>query len=183
MPGVWRVQEGLDSWFVRHAGGLKDAIRIVFGVIWGIDGSLKFQPGFVSAFVPSLQTVEQGQPSWLDPWFNFWVRTVGSQATVVVYSVGTLELLLSVSLVLGLARKVAYGGGLLLSLFIWAIPEGFGGPYGPGSTDIGTGIVYAVVFLTLMVLDASFGPSPLALDTWIERKIPSWRRIADIRTS
>ena len=36
-----------------------------------------------------------------------------------------------------------------MSLVIWSTAEGFGGPYAPGSTDIGAAIIYLVVFLAL----------------------------------
>jgi nitrite reductase (NO-forming) len=96
---------------------------------------------------------------------------------------GVMELSISVALILGLLRKVAYVGGFLLSLLIWAVPEGFGGPYGPTSTDIGTGIVYAIGFLFLITLNTAFGPSRLSLDWLIERKWPSWKKLAEIRSA
>ncbi len=63
------------------------------------------------------------------------------------------------------------------------MPEGFGGPYGPSSTDIGTGIIYAFVFLLLMVINATFGPSRWSLDYAIERRWAAWTRIAEIRSA
>src|SRR5207245_6909546 len=68
---------------------------------------------------------------------------------------------------------------LILSLLIWAIPEGFGGPYGPGSTDIGTGIVYSFVFLSLIIINAMSGTSKYSLDYLIEPRLPSWKRVAE----
>jgi uncharacterized membrane protein YphA (DoxX/SURF4 family) len=97
--------------------------------------------------------------------------------------VGALEFTLGLSLIVGVGRKVAYTGGFFLSLLIWSVPEGFGGPYGPGSTDIGTGIIYAFVFLFLLILNAAFGPSEFSLDAIIERRWPAWARIAELRSS
>src|SRR5256886_3031064 len=76
-------------------------------------------------------------------------------------------------------RKVAYTAGFLLSLIIWSVPEGFGGPYGPSSTDIGTGIIYAFVFLLLMIINATFGPSRGSLDYAIERRWPAWKNASE----
>jgi len=90
-----------------------------------------------------------------------------------------LEISLGVALVLGVVRKLAYMGGLILSLLIWAVPEGFGGPYGPGSTDIGTGIAYSFVFLSLIIINALSGTSKYSLDYLIEHRFPSWRRVAE----
>ncbi len=168
-----------DSWFVRNVTWIKSFIRITLGVVWLIDGSLKFQPGFVDAFSNIIKSVGDGQPAWLQPWFNFWSNVTAPNPALFVYSTGVLELLLGIALVLGFMRKITYICGLLLSLFIWAIPEGFGGTYGPGATDIGTGAVYAFVFLSLLVINAAFGPSKYSLDAVIERRCSSWSKLAE----
>jgi uncharacterized membrane protein YphA (DoxX/SURF4 family) len=178
---VLRAQEQLDSWLVRNAHVLKRLLAAVFGVFWGIDGALKFQPGLVALFPGMVTDAGQGQPAWLTPWFTFWAQAAQGNAALLVYSTGTLELALAFALIAGFMRKVAYGGGFVLSLFIWAVPEGFGGPYGPGATDIGTGIVYAIFFLALMLINATYGPSRYTLDHLIERRWPGWARVAEIR--
>ncbi len=178
---VASAQMRLDNWFVRNVQGLTVALGIVFGLFWIIDGAFKFKPGFVDAFSSSIAGAGPGQPQWLQPWFAFWATTVSGHPAAFVYPVGILELAVGFALVTGFMKKVAYGGGYVLSLFIWAIPEGFGGPYGPGSTDIGTGVVYAIAFLMLMVLNAAFGPNRFSLDAFIERRWPRWARIAEIR--
>ena len=76
-------------------------------------------------------------------------------------------------------------GGVILSVLIWAVPEGFGGPYqsGSGGTDIGTGIIYAIAFLGLILINATYGPSRTSLDYYIERKFPGWARVAEFGKS
>jgi uncharacterized membrane protein YphA (DoxX/SURF4 family) len=168
-----------QGWVARNAGSLKTLFRVVLGVVWLIDGALKFAPGFVGQF--SGMITSDGQPGWLAGWFSFWANATSGNAAFWVYSTGVLEVGLGIGLVLGLLRKVAYIGGAILSLFIWAVPEGFGGPYGPGSTDIGTGAVYALLFVALMVINASYGPSRWSVDYWIEKRFPAWARFAEFR--
>ena len=180
---VNQAREKLDSWFVRNLPTLKSFMRIIFGIIWGIDGFLKFQPGLVQAFPSMVADATSGQPSWLDGWFSFWVSATSSNPALFVYTVGLLELALSFSLIVGFMRKLAYGGGFLLSLLIWSVPEGFGGPYGQGSTDIGTGIVYAFVFLLLAIINATYGPSKYSLDYFVERRLKWWATLSEIRSS
>ena len=165
------------NWIVRNVYWLKSFIRIILGIVWLIDGSLKFQPGFVDSFSGLIKSA--GQPGWLQPWFNYWYNVTVGNAAPFVYGIGILEISLGVALVLGVVRKLAYIGGLILSLLIWAVPEGFGGPYGPGSTDIGTGIAYSFVFLSLIIINAMSGTSKYSLDYLIERKFPSWKRVAE----
>jgi nitrite reductase (NO-forming) len=100
-----------------------------------------------------------------------------------VYSSGLLELALAFGIIFGFLRKLSYTVSLFLSLIIWAVPEGFGGPYGPGSSDIGTGIAYAIVSLMLLVMNATFGPSRYSLDFFIERKWRWWKKIAEIKAN
>ncbi|MDE1821611.1 MAG: hypothetical protein KGJ23_02485 [Euryarchaeota archaeon] len=167
------------GWFSRHAVQLKSVFRVVFGAIWGIDGALKFNPQVVSNFPTMVQNAAQGQPSWLAPWFNFWSSQASANAAFFVYLVGALELALAFALIAGFLRKSAYVGGCLLSLFIWAVPEGFGGAYGPSSTDIGTGVIYAMTFLMLLVINAAYGASAWSLDALIERRWPWWSKFAE----
>ena len=62
---------------------------------------------------------------------------------------GQSESAIAIGLICGLYTRTALLGGILLSLIIWTVPEGFGGPYMAGSTDIGTGVIYVFVLLAL----------------------------------
>lgn len=176
------LQARMDSWFVRHVAALKTGMRIVFGVVWLVDGAFKFQPGVAESLPDTIAEAAAGQPAWLQPWFSFWSGVVSGNPAFFSTSIGVLEVALGLALVLGLLRKVAYTGGLLLSLVIWSVPEGFGGAYGPSSTDIGTGIIYAFVFLLLMIVNATYGPARFSLDAALERRWPAWRRVAEFRS-
>jgi nitrite reductase (NO-forming) len=173
----------LDKWFARNVFSLKTIVRIIFGVFWVIDGALKFDPGFVNTFPSLIKDVASGQPSWLAGWFSFWASTTSSNPAFYVYSTGLLEVVLAFCLIFGLMRKLSYTVSFLLSLIIWSVPEGFGGPYGPSSSDIGTGIVYALVALMLLLINATFGPSRHSLDFFIEKRWPRWKNVAEIKSS
>jgi nitrite reductase (NO-forming) len=174
-------QSPSPSWWVRHVNAFKTSIRIILGVVWLIDGALKFTSGFVNSFPTAVQTAAGNSPAWLSGWYAFWVSQANSNATLIVYTVGILEIVLGIALILGLLRKVAYIGGIALSLLIWAVPEGFGGPYntGSGGTDVGAGIIYALLFLGLIVFNAAFGPSRWSLDYLIERRFSGWTKVAE----
>ena len=173
------VGEAGQKWVLRNVDWLRSFIRIFLGIVWLIDGYLKFSPGLVDSFPDLVRSAGDGQPTWLQPWFNFWSSVTTGNAALFVYTTGVLEVALGVALVLGFMRKIAYLGGIIFSLFIWAIPEGFGGPYGPGSTDIGTGIIYSFVFLSLVIINTISGPSKYSLDFLLERKYRLWKRFAE----
>src|SRR5438445_11065966 len=100
------------NWVVRNVSCLKSFIRIILGIVWLIDGYLKFSPGLVDSFPALIKS--EGQPSWLQPWFNFWSSVTSANAAPFVYSIGTLEVVLGAALVLGFMRKIAYLGGIVL---------------------------------------------------------------------
>ena len=180
MFGIAHVQEGLDHWLVRRAPILKRLVAVLFGLYWAVAGFLKFQPGLPDTLVGLIQDAGQSQPAWLAPWFDFWASATASNPAFWVYFTGVLELGVAFSLIFGFMRKIGYTGGLFLSLFIWAVPEGFGQPYAPGATDLGGGIAFAVFFLALIVLDANTPRTPWTLDSWLIRRFPAWRRISTI---
>ena len=67
------------------------------------------------------------------------------------------------------------------SVLIWAFAEGFGGPYGSGSADIGAAIIYAVVFMALLALSAYTGPARYSVDYYLEKRISWWWKVAEVR--
>src|SRR5260370_9422424 len=131
---------------------LKDALRVGFGIIWLIDAVLKWLPGFRSGYMATIMGQAQGQPGWLQPWFNFWINLQHPRATFFAYLVAVVETLIAVALITGFARKLTYIAAAGFSVLIWATAEGFGGPYTSGSAHIATAIIYAVVFAGLLAL-------------------------------
>jgi nitrite reductase (NO-forming) len=169
----------LERW-VRANCRAKDAFRIAFGVIWLIDAGLKWQPAFRSGFTAMLKESAQGQPGWLHGWFHFWINLVAPNSGFFAYSTAAIETLVAVALLVGFARKLTYISAALFSVLIWATAEGFGGPYTSSSTDIGTAVVYAVVFLGLLALNYEAGPSRFSVDYLIEQRVSWWHRVAEI---
>ncbi len=169
----------MPSFIYKHSSILKGAARIVFGLVWLADAYFKFQPGFAENFSSLIQQSAQGQPLWLSGWFNFWASTTAANPVLWAYTVAFSELALAFCLIFGFMRKVGYSGGILLSLMIWSIPEGFGGPYGPSSTDIGTGVIYAVVFLMLIVINTIAGTSRYSLDYYLEKRFAWWKNLSE----
>lgn len=172
---------GNPGWWQRNARWLKTAFRVILGLVWLVNGILKFTSDYVSSFLSDVQTSQANAPSWLSGWYSFWASQATSNASLIVYTVGALELLLGLALVFGFMRKITYAAGAILSLLIWAVPEGFGGPYanGAGGTDVGTGMVYAIAFLGLIVVTSLAGPSRWSVDYFLERRFPSWRKVAE----
>jgi len=158
------------------------ALRILLGVAWTANAALKWFPAFGAGFLSMLTGVAQDQPAFLKGWFGI-VTAIASdgRATFLAFGSAAIETYLAVALLTGFARKMTYTVGAIYTALIWATAEGFGGPYVPGSsTDVGAAIIYTLLFLTLLINDAGVGFSRLSLDNVIERRVPRWRRVAEL---
>jgi nitrite reductase (NO-forming) len=155
------------------------AIRTIFGLVWACDAYLKWQPGFFNNYLSYVTDIANGQPHWLLPWFNFWIRLITPVPGLFALLTSLIETTIAAGLLFGLGRKWIYVLGSIFALFIWSIPEGFGGPYTAGATDVGAGLVYVLVFVGLIVMDYTLGRSPYSVDYYLEEKHPSWRFIAE----
>lgn len=124
-------------------------LRIVFGLVWLIDATLKWTPAFIANFTDYLAEGAQGQPVAVQAWINFWVHTVSVNPHFFAIVVAIAETAIAIGLIFGLFTRIAISGGIILALVIWSTAEGFGGPYVSGSTDIGTAIIYVLVFVAL----------------------------------
>lgn len=161
--------------------GFGAGVRVLFGLVWVADVYFKWQPSFLHRLPDVLSAGVRGQPAWLKPWFALVQGVVGVHPTVWAYMIALLETGLALALILGVARKVTYVGGAMYSFMIWSTAEGFGRSSGV-ATDIGAAVIYVLVFLALLALDArGRGTRPYSLDAVIERRLPWWRRVAEVR--
>ncbi len=128
---------------------LMACIRIAFGFVCGIDAWFKWQPAFQNGFVDQVSGALDGQPALIAAWIQGWVHLVSINPHFFAVIVALSETALALGLIFGLFTRAALAGGILLALIIWSVPEGFGGPYVAGSTDIGTAIIYVFVLLAL----------------------------------
>ncbi|HEY5036339.1 MAG TPA: multicopper oxidase domain-containing protein, partial [Chthoniobacterales bacterium] len=150
------------------------AVRAAFGVVMAVDAWLKWQPSFAAHYVGYLQNAAKAQPGWLAPWFNFWLQIVPPNADLFISATRVIETVIAVGLLLGLARRLTYSLGAVFSLLIWATAEGLGGPYTAGATNLGPALVYALVFIALILFARILGSTPYSLDYLIGRRFPLW---------
>lgn len=127
-----------------------------------------------------VQSAGQGQPSWLHWFYSATNSIFTSDPHAWAYGIATLESLIALALITGFARKTTYIVTICTGLGIWAVAEGFGGPYNSTSTDVGTACIYALVALALLVLSLQAGPSRYSLDYYLEQRIPWWHKVAEV---
>lgn len=124
-------------------------LRILFGFVWLIDASFKWSPAFLNNFTDYLTQGAQDQPALVQAWIHLWIVGVGVNPHFFAVIVAVGETALALGLIAGALTEIAIVCGIALTLVIWSTAEGFGGPYMAGSTDIGTAIIYAMVFMAL----------------------------------
>jgi uncharacterized membrane protein YphA (DoxX/SURF4 family) len=146
--------------------------RIAFGLVWSINAYFKWQPAFANNFVSYLQETFSGQPPMMQSWLTFWINLVNIDPHLFARIIAMSETGIAIGLLLGLFSNLDYAAGALLALVIWAVPEGMGGPYTAGATDIGAGIIYVFGFLGLFLLSAG---QHYGLDKVIRPKLGKWR--------
>ena len=156
----------------NHAIGV---MRILFGIVWAIDAQFKWRADFLNNFVSYLTGAQKGQPAIVKGWINLWINVINVNPYVFAHAVAIGETLLAIALILGLFSDIAYLGGILLCLVIWSTAEGLGGPYVAGSTDIGTAIIYAFVFLLLFFARAGLY---IGLDAYLSPRLGRFSGLA-----
>ncbi|MFL7812491.1 MAG: hypothetical protein ACK2TZ_01155 [Anaerolineales bacterium] len=146
--------------------------RISFGLVWAIDAYLKWQPAFADNFLSYLKETYDAQPALIQSWLDFWIKLTSVNPHLFARVVALGETGIAIGLILGLFSNLDYLGGILLTILIWTIPEGFGGPYSAGATDLGAGIIYPFGFAGLLLLSAG---QHYGLDRYLWPKLGSWK--------
>jgi uncharacterized membrane protein YphA (DoxX/SURF4 family) len=169
----------LSSWRAR----LVALARIAFGIIWAIAAWLKWQPAFINSFKDQVTGASDKASPAVQGWIAFWGNLVGTNPHLYAYLLASIETALAVFFIFGLFTNLACIVNVILSLGIWSIGEGFGGPLEPGkSTDIGPGIMYAIVAALLLAIAAG---RYHGLDLWLTPRLgplsflasgPAWNR-------
>jgi thiosulfate dehydrogenase (quinone) large subunit len=153
------------NWRERGVG----LVRIIFGLVYVVAATLKWQPQFQNTFVQQISAVSDGQPAPIQAWISFWAHLVSINPLLFARIEATTETAIAVFLIFGIFSNLTYIVGIFLSLGIWSTAEGFGGPYIPGhSTDIGTAFPYAILFAVLLFLSAG---RYYGVDQWLTSKL------------
>ncbi len=135
---------------MKHQKGFA-LLRIVFGIVWLIDAYFKWQPAFLKDFVSYVTGGLDGQPLLVQAWIHLWISIIGVNPYFLAILAAIIETVIAAGLILGLFTRPIIYIGIAWSIVIWSTAETFGGPYKAGSTDIGTAIIYVLVFIALLL--------------------------------
>jgi nitrite reductase (NO-forming) len=145
------------------------AVRVAFGLAWATDASLKWLPAFANhTFLGTIKGERAGQPEVVKDWINLWVGAIGSDPNLFAHILAVAESLIAIFLIVGAFTNLVCFLGSFLSLGIWTVGEGLGGPYMNGSTDISASIIYVMMFVVLAAMAAgAYG----GVDAWLRPRL------------
>ncbi|MBU6323835.1 DoxX family membrane protein, partial [Patescibacteria group bacterium] len=95
-------------------------LRIVFGLVWLIDASFKWNPAFLNNFTAYLTEGAQGQSALVQAWIHLWMNGVSVNPYVFAVIVAIAETAIALGLIFGLFTELAIAGGIAMTLVIWS---------------------------------------------------------------
>ncbi len=132
---------GPPSWAV--------AVRIIFGLLLLADAALEYQGGTYQVFDGILYSNASVSPEPLRSVLVFAAQLVSSQPAIANGVLAGVEALLAGSVLLGVGAGLALPVSILLFLGIWIFGQGLGLPFAGGTTDLSSGLPYALLGLVL----------------------------------
>jgi uncharacterized membrane protein YphA (DoxX/SURF4 family) len=87
------------------AGWTGTGVRLLFGVIFGVDAVLKWLPGYRKTYLSALKLAAASQPAWLHGWFHFWITLQTKSPMLFATLTGLAETGLAVVLILGVGHR------------------------------------------------------------------------------
>jgi nitrite reductase (NO-forming) len=166
LPSPWRRREGAA------------AVRIGYGLVWAIDATFKWLPGFIHG-----QTLDKelGKASSIDvpvlhQWLQMWHSLAGVRPGTFAVGTAIVETLIALGLIFGAFSTLVFLGSAVFSLGIWSTAEAFHLPWStPGITDLGPSVAYIFASLALFYADAG---STWSLDRVLRPNLGRWSWLA-----
>ncbi|MBI1220834.1 MAG: hypothetical protein GC186_20110 [Rhodobacteraceae bacterium] len=128
--------------------------RVLFGLLWAYDATLKLQPYFLDHYLDYLTAAQKDVAgTWQASYDQIWIvlsQAVGPQ--LVAWLVALTEAAIAISLFSGRWLRVFGPVGLGLSFVIWSTAEEWGGPYSMGIASMmpmrlfGMAVIYLLTF-------------------------------------
>jgi uncharacterized membrane protein YphA (DoxX/SURF4 family) len=146
-------------------------VRIAFGVIWSIDASFKFLPGFVHGQTvgDELGHADDISTPVIHQWIAMWHSIGTAHPQVFAVGTGIVESCIALGLLLGAFSNLVFIGSAIFSFGIWSAAEGFHLPWSkPGITDLGPSVGYVIASLALFFACAG---ATWSVDTVLRRRI------------
>jgi hypothetical protein len=142
---------------MRHDGPrvTRRGVQITLGLLWLLDGALKFQPALLTSAFPRqvIAPAADGQPGFISWPVHEAAGLIGHAPALAVIVFGLIELALGAGLLHRRTARWALPASIGWALSIWFLGEGLGGLFGGGASLLtgapGSSVMYAVVAVTV----------------------------------
>ena len=130
-------------------------VQIALGLLWLLDGALKFQPALLtSAFARQvIKPAGEGQPGFISWPVQETAGIIARSPAIADIVFGLIELALSAGLLHRRTARWALAASVGWALSVWYMGEGLGGLFGGGASLLtgapGSALMYAVVAVTV----------------------------------
>jgi uncharacterized membrane protein YphA (DoxX/SURF4 family) len=132
-------------------------VRIGFGLVWAVDATFKWLPGFIhgQTLDDELGGAAKIHTPIVHQWIQLWHAAATAQPTAFAVGTGIIETLIALGLVFGVFSNLTFLGSALFSFGIWSAAEGFHLPWTrSGITDLGPSVGYIFASLALFFVAA-----------------------------
>jgi thiosulfate dehydrogenase [quinone] large subunit len=145
-------------------------VRILFGLLWAVDASFKWLPGFIGGqtLPDELGNAAKVNTPVVHEWLQVWNAVGLANPGLFATGIAILETIAAVCLILGVLSNAAFIGTAALSFGIWSGAEGFHLPFHGGMTDLGPSAGY--IFASLALFFAAAG-STWSVDSWLRPRL------------
>jgi nitrite reductase (NO-forming) len=140
------------------------AVRIAFGLVWAVDASFKWLPGFIhgKTLDDELGAASTVHTPVLHQWISFWHSVGTSHPGAFAVGTAVVETCIAFGMVFGVLSNLLFVGSAVYALGVWSAAEAFGLPWTEsGVTD--TGVMAGYLFASLALLYA-YGGATWSLD-------------------
>ncbi len=128
-------------------------IRIAFGLVWAVDATFKWRPGFVHGQVLARQFAKHDQVTTpvIHQWIQLWSHLAAASPPGFAIGTAVVETLIALGLLTGTFSNAVFVGSAIYSFGVWSAAEAFGLPWNrPGITDVGPSAAYVIASLALL---------------------------------
>jgi hypothetical protein len=125
-------------------------VRILFGLLWAVDATFKWLPGFIHGQTVARDLNPAAVPTpVIHQWLEVWHAASAPDPAAMAVVIAVIETLIAVGMVLGVLSNLVFVGSAAYSFGVWTAPEHLHLPWMSGNTDLGPSVGYMLASLAL----------------------------------